>query len=193
MSVIRALLFRSAVGGFKRRRRGGKLRAVVTDIHVRWCTTPTHLSRPSSLPRLLFPQACESPHSSSSSFRTPQHRRQNSDAHTLDSVSWTPPSSVSIPETMSGAVVAYLQGSFTASCHMLAFSINLCLLLKGGKAQIIGPEEEYEDDFSYAFHDVSGDGSLSSAPHRGFPRSLLIHHFLLPSPRWTVCSKTSSC
>lgn len=51
----------------------------------------------------------------------------------------------------------------------IAFSINLCLLLKGGKAQIIGPEEEYEDDYSYAFNDVSVDGSLSSAPPRGVP------------------------
>ncbi|XP_056884262.1 rho guanine nucleotide exchange factor 11 isoform X5 [Takifugu flavidus] len=56
-------------------------------------------------------EACESPHSSSSSFRTPQHRRQNSDAYTSDS---------------------------------------------GGKAQIIGPEEEDEDDYSYAFNDMDG-------------------------------------
>lgn len=95
-----------------------------------------------------------------------------------------PPSSVSITETRP-RVVAFPKGSFTAldfppsiipaSCYMLAFSIriafsiNLCLLLKGGKAQIIGPEEEYEDDYSYAFNDVSVDGSLSSAPPRGVP------------------------
>uniref|UniRef100_H3C072 Rho guanine nucleotide exchange factor (GEF) 11 n=1 Tax=Tetraodon nigroviridis TaxID=99883 RepID=H3C072_TETNG len=53
-------------------------------------------------------KACESPHSSPSSFRTPQHRRQNSNAPTADS---------------------------------------------GGRAQIIGPEEEYDDDYSYTFAD----------------------------------------
>lgn len=65
---------------------------------LRLCMTQSHSSRSpgppwSSLLLLLlhFPQACESPHSSPSSiFRTPQHRRQNSDTHTLsDSVRWT--------------------------------------------------------------------------------------------------------
>ncbi|XP_044039216.1 rho guanine nucleotide exchange factor 11 isoform X2 [Siniperca chuatsi] len=58
-------------------------------------------------------EAFESPHSSpSSSFRIPQHRRQNSDTHTLfDS---------------------------------------------GGKAQIIGPEEEDEEDDCYTFNEMDG-------------------------------------
>ncbi|XP_031159948.1 rho guanine nucleotide exchange factor 11 isoform X1 [Sander lucioperca] len=58
-------------------------------------------------------EAFESPHSSpSSSFRIPQHRRQNSDTRTLfDS---------------------------------------------GGKAQIIGPEEEDEEDDGYAFNEMDG-------------------------------------
>nr|XP_043876845.1 rho guanine nucleotide exchange factor 11 isoform X2 [Solea senegalensis] len=57
-------------------------------------------------------EAFESPHSSpSSSFRTPLHRRQSSDTHTLSD--------------------------------------------SGGKAQIIGPEEEYEDD-GYAFNEMDG-------------------------------------
>ncbi|XP_078132779.1 rho guanine nucleotide exchange factor 11 isoform X5 [Sander vitreus] len=58
-------------------------------------------------------EAFESPHSSpSSSFRIPQHQRQNSDTHTLfDS---------------------------------------------GGKAQIIGPEEEDEEDDGYAFNEMDG-------------------------------------
>ncbi|XP_060887898.1 rho guanine nucleotide exchange factor 11 isoform X2 [Labrus mixtus] len=55
----------------------------------------------------------ESPHSSpSSSFRIPQHRRQNSDTHTLSDL--------------------------------------------GGKAQIIGPEEEDEEDDGYAFNEMDG-------------------------------------
>ncbi|XP_059210834.1 rho guanine nucleotide exchange factor 11 isoform X2 [Centropristis striata] len=58
-------------------------------------------------------EAFESPHSSpSSSFRTPQHRRQNSDTHTLSDL--------------------------------------------GGKAQIIGPEEEDEEDDGYAFNEMDG-------------------------------------
>ncbi|XP_035531111.1 rho guanine nucleotide exchange factor 11 isoform X7 [Morone saxatilis] len=58
-------------------------------------------------------EAFESPHSSpSSSFRTPQHRRQNSDTHTLSD--------------------------------------------SGGKAQIIGPEEEDEEDDGYAFNEMDG-------------------------------------
>ncbi|XP_027143610.1 rho guanine nucleotide exchange factor 11 isoform X3 [Larimichthys crocea] len=58
-------------------------------------------------------EAFESPRSSpSSSFRTPQHRRQNSDTHT--------PSD------------------------------------SGGKAQIIGPEEEDEEDDGYAFNEMDG-------------------------------------
>ncbi|XP_034020984.1 rho guanine nucleotide exchange factor 11 isoform X3 [Thalassophryne amazonica] len=60
------------------------------------------------------PQAFESPHSSPSSFsfRTPQHRRQNSDTR--------PPSD------------------------------------SGGKVQIIGPEEEDEDDGGYAYNEMDG-------------------------------------
>ncbi|XP_051255922.1 rho guanine nucleotide exchange factor 11 isoform X7 [Dicentrarchus labrax] len=62
-----------------------------------------------SSPALAF----ESPHSSpSSSFRTPQHRRQNSDTHTLSD--------------------------------------------SGGKAQIIGPEEEDEEDGGYPFNEMDG-------------------------------------
>ncbi|XP_042367767.1 rho guanine nucleotide exchange factor 11 isoform X6 [Plectropomus leopardus] len=58
-------------------------------------------------------EAFESPHSSpSSSFRTPHHRRQNSDTHTLSDL--------------------------------------------GGKAQIIGPEEEDEEDDGYAFNEMDG-------------------------------------
>ncbi|TKS93032.1 Rho guanine nucleotide exchange factor 11 PDZ-RhoGEF [Collichthys lucidus] len=58
-------------------------------------------------------EAFESPRSSpSSSFSTPQHRRQNSDTHT--------PSD------------------------------------SGGKAQIIGPEEEDEEDNGYAFNEMDG-------------------------------------
>ncbi|XP_049423909.1 rho guanine nucleotide exchange factor 11 isoform X1 [Epinephelus fuscoguttatus] len=58
-------------------------------------------------------EAFESPHSSpSSSFRTPHHRRQNSDTHTLSD--------------------------------------------SGGKAQIIGPEEEDEEDDGYAFNEMDG-------------------------------------
>ncbi|KAI3375703.1 hypothetical protein L3Q82_004013 [Scortum barcoo] len=58
-------------------------------------------------------EAFESPHSSpSSSFRTPQHRRQSSDTHTLSD--------------------------------------------SGGKAQIIGPEEEDEEDNGYAFNEMDG-------------------------------------
>ncbi|XP_037614086.1 rho guanine nucleotide exchange factor 11 isoform X3 [Sebastes umbrosus] len=58
-------------------------------------------------------EACESPHSSpSSSFRTPQHRRQNSDTHPLSDL--------------------------------------------GGKAQIIGPEEEDEEDDGYLFNEMDG-------------------------------------
>ncbi|XP_073330662.1 rho guanine nucleotide exchange factor 11 isoform X2 [Pagrus major] len=58
-------------------------------------------------------EAFESPHSSpSSSFRTPQHRRQNSDTHTLSDLS--------------------------------------------GKAQIIGPEEEDEENDGYAFNEMDG-------------------------------------
>ncbi|XP_062416583.1 rho guanine nucleotide exchange factor 11 isoform X4 [Pungitius pungitius] len=58
-------------------------------------------------------EALESPHSSPSfSFRTPPHRRQNSDTHTLSD--------------------------------------------SGGKAQIIGPEEEDEEDDSYAFNEMDG-------------------------------------
>ncbi|XP_070710540.1 rho guanine nucleotide exchange factor 11 isoform X2 [Pempheris klunzingeri] len=58
-------------------------------------------------------EAFESPHSSpSSSFRTPQHRRQNSDTHALSD--------------------------------------------SGGKAQIIGPEEEDEEDNGYAFNEMDG-------------------------------------
>ncbi|XP_062300531.1 rho guanine nucleotide exchange factor 11 isoform X2 [Scomber scombrus] len=58
-------------------------------------------------------EAFESPHSSpSSSFRTPLHRRQNSDTHTLSD--------------------------------------------SGGKAQIIGPEEEDEEDDGYAFNEMDG-------------------------------------
>ncbi|XP_030287731.1 rho guanine nucleotide exchange factor 11 isoform X6 [Sparus aurata] len=58
-------------------------------------------------------EAFESPHSSpSSSFRTPQHRRQNSDTHTLSDL--------------------------------------------GGKAQIIGPEEEDEENDGYAFNEMDG-------------------------------------
>ncbi|XP_010793949.1 rho guanine nucleotide exchange factor 11, partial [Notothenia coriiceps] len=58
-------------------------------------------------------EAFESPHSSpSSSFRTPQHRRPNSDTHTLSD--------------------------------------------SGGKAQIIGPEEEDEEDDGYAFNEMDG-------------------------------------
>ncbi|XP_033961817.1 rho guanine nucleotide exchange factor 11 isoform X5 [Pseudochaenichthys georgianus] len=58
-------------------------------------------------------EAFESPHSSpSSSFRTPQHRRQNSDTHALSD--------------------------------------------SGGKAQIIGPEEEDEEDDGYAFNEMDG-------------------------------------
>ncbi|XP_072543407.1 rho guanine nucleotide exchange factor 11 isoform X3 [Salminus brasiliensis] len=56
-------------------------------------------------------EACESPFSSpASSFRTPQHRRQGSDTHTVDS---------------------------------------------GGKAHIIGPEEEEEDD-GYTINEMDG-------------------------------------
>ncbi|XP_070785812.1 rho guanine nucleotide exchange factor 11 [Enoplosus armatus] len=58
-------------------------------------------------------EAFESPHSSpSSSFRTPKHRRQNSDTHTLSD--------------------------------------------SGGKTQIIGPEEEDEEDDGYAFNEMDG-------------------------------------
>nr|XP_046236179.1 rho guanine nucleotide exchange factor 11 isoform X1 [Scatophagus argus] len=58
-------------------------------------------------------EAYESPHSSpSSTFRTPLHRRQNSDTHTQ-------------PDS-------------------------------GGKAQIIGPEEEDEEDDGYAFNEMDG-------------------------------------
>ncbi|XP_053271693.1 rho guanine nucleotide exchange factor 11 [Pleuronectes platessa] len=58
-------------------------------------------------------EAFESPHSSpSSSFRTPFHRRQSSDTHTLSD--------------------------------------------SGGKAQIIGPEEEDEEDDGYAFNEMDG-------------------------------------
>ncbi|KAM8747250.1 rho guanine nucleotide exchange factor 11 isoform 3-T3 [Acanthopagrus schlegelii] len=58
-------------------------------------------------------EAYESPHSSpSSSFRTPQHRRQNSDTHTLSDL--------------------------------------------GGKPQIIGPEEEDEENDGYAFNEMDG-------------------------------------
>ncbi|XP_069578334.1 rho guanine nucleotide exchange factor 11 isoform X4 [Brachyistius frenatus] len=58
-------------------------------------------------------EAFESPHSSPSfSFRTPIHRRQNSDTHTLSDSS--------------------------------------------GKAQIIGPEEEDEEDDGYAFNEMDG-------------------------------------
>ncbi|XP_032400705.1 rho guanine nucleotide exchange factor 11 isoform X6 [Etheostoma spectabile] len=58
-------------------------------------------------------EAFESPHSSpSSTFRTPFHRRQNSDTHTLSDL--------------------------------------------GGKAQIIGPEEEDEEDDGYAFNEMDG-------------------------------------
>ncbi|KAM3857344.1 rho guanine nucleotide exchange factor 11 [Diretmus argenteus] len=58
-------------------------------------------------------EALESPHSSpSSSFRTPQHRRQGSDTHTFSD--------------------------------------------SGGKAQIIGPEEEEEEDDGYAFNEMDG-------------------------------------
>ncbi|XP_022625616.1 rho guanine nucleotide exchange factor 11 isoform X4 [Seriola dumerili] len=58
-------------------------------------------------------EAFESPHSSpSSSFRTPLHRRQSSDTHTLSD--------------------------------------------SGGKAQIIGPEEEDEEDDGYAFNEMDG-------------------------------------
>ncbi|XP_028262876.1 rho guanine nucleotide exchange factor 11 isoform X2 [Parambassis ranga] len=58
-------------------------------------------------------EAFESPHSSPSfSFRTPLHRRQSSDTHTL-------------PDS-------------------------------GGKAQIIGPEEEDEEDDGYAFNEMDG-------------------------------------
>ncbi|KAL6118413.1 arhgef11 [Pungitius sinensis] len=58
-------------------------------------------------------EALESPHSSPSfSFRTPPHRRQNSDTHTLSD--------------------------------------------SGGKAQIIGPEEEDEEDDGYAFNEMDG-------------------------------------
>uniref|UniRef100_A0A3Q1ER16 Rho guanine nucleotide exchange factor 11 n=1 Tax=Acanthochromis polyacanthus TaxID=80966 RepID=A0A3Q1ER16_9TELE len=57
--------------------------------------------------------AYESPHSSPSfSFRTPLHRRQSSDTHTLSD--------------------------------------------SGGKAQIIGPEEEDEEDDGYAFNEMDG-------------------------------------
>ncbi|KAM9335843.1 rho guanine nucleotide exchange factor 11 [Symphorus nematophorus] len=58
-------------------------------------------------------EAFESPHSSPSfSFRTPQHRRQSSDTHTLSD--------------------------------------------SGGKAQIIGPEEEDDEDDGYAFNEMDG-------------------------------------
>ncbi|XP_008296120.1 rho guanine nucleotide exchange factor 11 isoform X2 [Stegastes partitus] len=58
-------------------------------------------------------EAFESPHSSPSfSFRTPLHRRQSSDTHTLSDL--------------------------------------------GGKAQIIGPEEEDEEDDGYAFNEMDG-------------------------------------
>ncbi|XP_018543374.1 rho guanine nucleotide exchange factor 11 isoform X1 [Lates calcarifer] len=58
-------------------------------------------------------EAFESPHSSPSpSFRTPLHRRQGSDTHTLSDL--------------------------------------------GGKAQIIGPEEEDEEDDGYAFNEMDG-------------------------------------
>lgn len=144
---------------------------------------PTHPAPPPSLPLLLLLQACESPHSSSSSFRTPQHRRQNSDAYTSDSVSWAPRPQFRFRYRNEGQSSSCLSEALDfppsiipASCHMLAFSINLCLLLKGGKAQIIGPEEEYEDDYSYAFNDVSGDGSLSSSPPGG---SLAPYSFII--------------
>ncbi|XP_046907645.1 rho guanine nucleotide exchange factor 11 isoform X1 [Hypomesus transpacificus] len=59
-------------------------------------------------------EACESPHSSpsSSSFRTPLHRRQASDTHMLSD--------------------------------------------SGGKAQIIGPEEEEEEEDSYTINEMDG-------------------------------------
>ncbi|CAL8327041.1 unnamed protein product [Lota lota] len=57
-------------------------------------------------------EAFESPHSSPSSFRTPQHRRQFSDVRTPGDT--------------------------------------------GGKAQIIGPEEEEEEDGGYAFNEMDG-------------------------------------
>ncbi|XP_035806276.2 rho guanine nucleotide exchange factor 11 isoform X3 [Amphiprion ocellaris] len=58
-------------------------------------------------------EAFESPHSSPSfSFRTPLHRRQSSDTHTLSD--------------------------------------------SGGKAQIIGPEEDDEEDDGYAFNEMDG-------------------------------------
>ncbi|CAF97027.1 unnamed protein product [Tetraodon nigroviridis] len=46
------------------------------------------------------------------------------------------------------------------------------------RAQIIGPEEEYDDDYSYTFADVSGD--LLSPAHLGFPS--IRTHSRFPSP-----------
>ena len=39
-------------------------------------------------------------------------------------------------------------------CNQVCVCVCVCACLKGGKAQIIGPEEEDEEDDGYAFNEV---------------------------------------
>lgn len=67
-----------------------------------------------------------------------------------------------------------------ASEAISSISWNLCAcvhicLLKGGKAQIIGPEEEDEEDDGYAFNEVR----MLSFIFKSSPPS--VHHLAVPS------------
>lgn len=80
----------------------------------------------------------------------------------------------------------------------ICVSARLCS--KGGKAQIIGPEEEDEEDDGYAFNEVRRTYIYFPpflALHLAVPSICTsIHIFLLflrLCPRWTVRSRTSSC
>lgn len=46
---------------------------------------------------------------------------------------------------------------FMASLSAQMCLKSVCLCSKGGKAQIIGPEEEDDEDYGYTYNEVSGD------------------------------------
>uniref|UniRef100_A0A8C2GYM3 Rho guanine nucleotide exchange factor (GEF) 11 n=1 Tax=Cyprinus carpio TaxID=7962 RepID=A0A8C2GYM3_CYPCA len=98
-------------------------------------TSPIHLSNGLLC---LCAQAFESPFSSPSTFpRNPLLRRQGSDTHPSDSVRRS------------------VDPSSARQCSVLGLQSECLVSRQGGKSQIIGPEEEEEDD-GYSINEMDG-------------------------------------
>uniref|UniRef100_A0A8C2GLK9 Rho guanine nucleotide exchange factor (GEF) 11 n=1 Tax=Cyprinus carpio TaxID=7962 RepID=A0A8C2GLK9_CYPCA len=98
-------------------------------------TSPIHLSNGLLC---LCAQAFESPFSSPSTFpRNPLLRRQGSDTHPSDSVRRS------------------VGPSSARQCSVLSLQSECLVSRQGGKSQIIGPEEEEEDD-GYSINEMDG-------------------------------------